>query len=488
MARSRLGSLGIGLLAAAIAGSSIAYAAGLFPGFPIVGGASYCNGVSGTGSGTGSSTFSTTPGAQFGQGQVGQSGTFANPCISTVSAGPPVQTGMELVPADTQLASGQQPQTVLLPSVLLGSTNVRTNRLVGGDFATNLWQRGTTPVSAASPSTTVIGADRWAVYSSANVVTVTKQTAAADSIPAQGFNASMRVSRPSGTNTSAICVGQVLDKQATNNLIANNGVLSFYALAGAGLSAVAGNNLTVTIAYYTAADSATPLTNTDAFMKGTVTGYQAVTAGGSVGTTAAVTAGVATVNISTTWTRYGVYGAIPATNAAGTAVTGAGVTICYTPASGTGGATEWFEIEGVQLQPTPSRATPAMPAGVTAYTGFERRHAQLEADLQQYYSYVLQETNGAVYPGGVLCTATGNAWIALSPGISMRETPTLVVTAGGFSIRTAAAVTGIGTTTLLAGSTASTFSLTSGAACTSTLPYQLVGTNTTGSLVFSAEP
>lgn len=449
-------------LAALVAVVGIAGAAGQFRGYPIVGGASYCGG------------FSTGP-----TGQV---------CTVTVPAGPPATTGMELVPADTELPSGQQPQTVTLPSALVGSLNVRINRLIGGDFTTNLWQRGTTPVSAASPSTTVIGADRWAVYSSGNVVTVTKQTGAADTLPAQGYYASMRVSRPSGTNTTQICTGQVLDKNAAADLIAKNGVFSFYALAGAGLNAVSSNNITATIAYYTAADSATPLTNTDAFMKGTITGYQAVTAGGSGSTTATVTSGVATINISTTWTRYAVYGPIPAANAAGTAVTGAGVTICYTPASGTGGSTEWFEIIAAQLQALPSTATAAMPSGITAATGFERRSPQLEADLQQYYTWVLNETNGAVYPGGVLCTATANAWIALQPGVGMRETPTVVVTAGGFSIRTAAAVTGIGTTTLLAGSTPQTLSLTSGAACTSTLPYQLVGTNTTGSLVFSAEP
>jgi hypothetical protein len=154
------------------------------------------------------------------------------------------------------------------------------NALIGGDASTNLWQRGTTPVSAATPSTTVIGADRWAVYSSGNTVTVTKQTAAADSIPSVGLYASMRVSRPSGTNTSAICVGQVLDKQAAADLIGKNGVFSFYAFAGANYSATS-SNLKVTVAYYTAADSATPNTNTNAFatIPATVAGYTAATAG-----------------------------------------------------------------------------------------------------------------------------------------------------------------------------------------------------------------
>ncbi len=419
-------------------------------------------------------------------------------CNQYAPAGPAEDNGSSVIPTDTRSIANQGQQTVLTPLSTLGH-NSRMNRLIGGDFSTNLWQRGTTPVSAATPSTTVIGADRWAVYSSGNTVTVTKQTAAADTIPSLGFYASQRVSRPSGTNATQICVGQVLDKLAAAPLVGNNAVFSFYALAGAGLSAVANNNITATIAYYTAADSATPLTNTDAFMKGTITGYTAVTAGGGIvqvigrgspnaTNTASISAGVATVGISTTWTRYSVYGKIPTATAAGTAVTGVGVTLCYTPASGTGGSTEWFEFTGAQLQATSSTVTDALPAGVTAPSGFERRPAQQEEALQYYYTWRLNETNGAVYPGAVLCTATANAWIALQPPVAMRETPTVAVTAGGLSIRTAAAVTGIGTTTLLSGSTAQTLSLTSGAACTSTLPYQLVGTNTTGSFTFSAEP
>jgi hypothetical protein len=47
----------------------------------------------------------------------------------------------------------------------------------------------------------------------------------------------------------------------------------------------------VTIAYATAADSATPGTNTDAFAKSTITGYTAVAAA-SPGTTGTATAGV----------------------------------------------------------------------------------------------------------------------------------------------------------------------------------------------------
>ncbi len=83
-------AVGAALAAAFVAMVAVplAYAAGMFPGLPIVGGASYCSSYSGT-----------TAGAT---------------CNVTVPAGPTVVTGNELIPADTQLASGRQPQTVLL--------------------------------------------------------------------------------------------------------------------------------------------------------------------------------------------------------------------------------------------------------------------------------------------------------------------------------------------------------------------------------------
>lgn len=458
MARSRLRSLGIGLIAAAVA-SSVAIAAGLFPGFPIVGGASYCNGVSGTGSGTGSSTFPTTPGAQFGQGSAGQSGTFANPCTITVNAGPVAITGNELIPADTQLPSGQQPQTVLIPTSMLAGIGQGSerNRLRGGDFTTNLWQRGTT-FTALTPTTAAYTADGWWAYSSGNTTTITKQTGATDIILGSGARASMRVSRPSGTDVTPICVGQILPSTATSQFLGNNAVFSFWSMAPTSFSPQ-NDSVDVTLAYATAADSATVNTNTDAFAKGTIAGYTVVS----------------TVNVpqTQTFTRYSVAGLIPTT------ATTIGVKICFTPLASTGASTDWYEFALAQLEAT--------NVNNTSPGSFARRSFAAEAQLQQSYSFGLIENTNVIYAGGVLCSATANALIALQYPTQMRGTPTVAVTAGGFSIQTAVAVTAIGTTTLLA-ATSQHATLTSAAACTSTLPYQLKGTNTTGLLMFSAEP
>lgn len=448
-------SLMAGLAAVAIVTGG-AIAAGMFPGLPIVGGAAYC--VSNllnplTGVATGSCNGPTTP------------------------AGPATITGAELIPADTQLASGQAPQTVLIPTGQLaqqGQGGFR-NMLIGGDFTTNLWQRGTTPVSAATPTTAVIGADRWAVYSSGNTVTVSKQTGASDIILSAALEASMRVNRPSGTDVTDICVGQILPKEEAARLLGNNAVFSWYGLNGAGMSATAGR-VKAYIAYITAADSATPLANTDTFMKSTSTGYTNAVTGGSTGTTATVASAIATVAQSTTWTRYAVYGAIPTT------ATSVGVKICYTPV-GTGGSTDWIEIAGAQLEPT----------NTTAPGSFARRPAAVEA-LQQYrFTWGPgQETIGAFYVSGI-CVATGNANFPFRPPVPMYIEPTTAtstLTAGTYSIQTAATVTGIGTMTITAAASENRIIvLNSNAACTTTLPYIFAGgAGATGLVLFVAEP
>lgn len=467
MKRTRL-ALVAGLALAAA--STLALAAGNWSTLPIIGGNAFCGGTT-TGVG----------------GQI---------CSTNIPAGPPALTGTETAPVDTNYLNGAPPATANLPIALFGSVNAKQNRLIGGDFATNLWQRGTTPVSAATPSTTVIGADRWAVYSSGNTVTVTKQTGATDTIPTLGLYASMRVNRPSGTNVTEICTGQILDKDAASQLIGSNAVFSFYALAGAGFNAaVTASNINVTIAYWTAADSATPLANTDTFMKGTITGYAAAVGGVSPGTTGTVASAVATIPISTTWTRYSAWGLIPSATAAGTAVTGVGVKVCYTPAAATtGGSTEWFEIEGAQLQGMPSAASATQPSGVIAPTGFQRRSAADEALMQFRYTWGPgQEVIGLKSGIFALCVATGNVDIGFWPPTPMYIEPTTatsVLTAGTYSIQTAATVVGIGTMTITAASaTNKIITLNSTAACTTTLPYTFVGgAGATGLVLFVAEP
>lgn len=127
--------------AALVITSGVLYAAGNYSTYPIVGGAAFCaSTVSGAGgfnaAGTGGG------GGATGQGQA-SSGSL---CAQTVPAGPPIVTGNELIPADTIIGSGGNPQTVVLTLASLNAlpipvttvtTNPQTvavNPLAGGAF------------------------------------------------------------------------------------------------------------------------------------------------------------------------------------------------------------------------------------------------------------------------------------------------------------------------------------------------------------------
>ncbi len=88
LGRLKMKRLVLGMVAI-VAAAGIAFAAGNFPGFPIVGGATYCQGTS-----------------------TGASGTPV--CTVNVPAGPSIVPSSTVIPADTGLPSGAQPQTVLL--------------------------------------------------------------------------------------------------------------------------------------------------------------------------------------------------------------------------------------------------------------------------------------------------------------------------------------------------------------------------------------
>lgn len=400
-------------------------------------------------------------------------------CNQYSPAGPTATTGNETILMDSNLPNGQQPSTFLAPLSALqnSSQGAFRNALIGADFNINLWQRGTT-FTALTPTTAAMTADRWFTYSSGNTTTITQQTGAADINTAVGLLATMRVSRPSGTDVTPICVGQVVPAKEAARFLGNNAIFSFYALAPTTLTS-ANDSVDVTIAYATAADSATPGTNTDAFAKATIAGYTAVvTKGNNNATNTTVANGAANISLNSTMTRYYVSGVIPTT------ATSLMVKICMTNV-GTGASTDYFEFGNAQLDA--AAATTTSNLGVVTPGSFSRRQLAVETALMLSYSYGLIEKTGLFYSNPVTCVSTANAQIPVLFPSQMRIVPTLIVTAGGFSIQTAAAVTAIGTTTLVTATTQQA-SLTSAAACTTTLPYVLKGTNTTGLLMFSAEP
>lgn len=464
-------------VAALAVSAGVVLGAGYFPGWPIVG-----------------------------QGANTQCVNLVNgSCVQYAPAGPTSTSGVEMIPADTGLLQGINPATVLIPNVLLGPVNSKYNKLIGGDFGTNLWQRTTTPVTAASPTTATMSADRFWVYSASTQVTVARQTLSATTDASMvniGFYFGARVQRPSAqTGTGAICFGQTLDKQQAGDLLGKNAIFSFYAESGANFSPT-NSNVVVHVAYFTAADATSSQsalgaagTNSKTFALGTTTGYtEAINAvWQNAGT---VASSLATIPLTTGWQRYAVSAAIPAVNSSGTAVTALGVEICATP-TGTAGTNDWFEVEGLQLQAMPGTVTATLPAGVQSPTGFERRSAETEAALQQYYSYVVNEGTTVVPHAmcNIFTTSNANCFLQfpvpmrLAPAMSYANGFSITATAGGSQIACATMVTN----TLPTGNTPAPQGVDLG--CTSSAAFGVAGTadplldnSGTGVISASAEP
>lgn len=150
------------LVALSLAGmTTFAIAAGLYPDFPVVGGASYCAGTSNSATGT----------------IIG----LVTGCPNTVPAGPTIVTGNEQIPADTRLSSGVNPQTVLLSlaslnalPITVSTANQTTNTISaannsGGEF---LPAAGTiTTVNLSLPASPIDG-QQYALSSNRSITTL----------------------------------------------------------------------------------------------------------------------------------------------------------------------------------------------------------------------------------------------------------------------------------------------------------------------------
>ena len=486
-------------------------AAGNWSTQPIVGSPSVCvSNVSGTGGTT--APYLIVPGST--------QGTTQGICGQVMPAGPIALTGSELIPADTGLALGAPPQTVVIPSGLLGSA---TNRLVGSNFDTNLAQRlnttkGVTALATLSPTAAVITADRWWVIAPAAGVTATiDSTAATATVPGLNNTKALRIARTSSGAAGIVCVGQTLDKVAAAPLIGNNAIFSFYEESGA----TAPLSLTVNVDYFTAADTAgTQATLGFAGGNGSLaalgdvglasagpTNFTRAIVGVSPGTTGTVsTAGVATLPVAaaSTWNRYAVYAPIPV-NAPGTTtpVTGVSVSICWTPTATTAVTTDWIEIEDAQLEAASSAVTANLPAGIVSPKAYQNKLASVEQQDQYYYWYFNYENQTLVAPvAGTSCldvTTSLGACVLTFP-VQMRVTPSVKFT-DGFQLFTSTAYTTLGagstlavytqTLTSVPSPSAIAFKLsatTTPAAGTANWLFSLGTSSATGIISASAEP
>ena len=332
-------------------------------------------------------------------------------------------TGIETVPADTNLGSGLNPAseavtTQQLASFVGGQASLWRNALIGGDFGTNLFQRGST--SASITTVLTYGPDRWwGLSGTGTAFTIIKETGAADIT--SGYAASARVQRTaSQTGVIPVCFGQVLTSANSTQFQGKTVEFVFHALAGATFSAASGN-VTATIAYGTSSDDTAANFSTGAWA-----GYTAATA--------------QVLPVTTTWARYSAVAAIPVT------ATQVGVKICWTPV-GTAGATDFVEFAGAQLDSNPGAVALTGVAGTAGQAlQFERRPASVEAQLQQYYFWAIAEPAAsiAIAPSGQGASTT-TCILSIPLPTAMRVAPT-----AGFSGSlpgTATAATTLGTAT-----------------------------------------
>lgn len=375
----------------------------------------------------------------------------------------PSLSGVEQWPLDTELPNGANPQsgyvtTSQLAGGILGQAGSGSgNALIGGDFGTNPWQRGTSFTGITNTAT--FTADRfWAVGGSTSSESVSKQTGAADIT--QGFGASLRFGRAS-TNTDIlpVCVGQTLTSAQSIRFQGQTAEFVFHALAGANFSAASSN---ITASVFTGTGSNQSTANLIA---------------GSWTTQATAVAGV--VPISTTWNRYSVVATIPV------ATTQIGVEICFTPV-GTAGANDWVELAGVMLDVNPG----AVALSGQLNTGNAKAFARLDPlEVQALvYSYYWQvnETNGVyIAPGMVSATNVERATLVFPE--NMIAIPTCTFTAGGLKWNIAGTNTAVGTLTQVTGSTSQFLTIGDTVTATAGGTAFLNGSLTTGKIACSAE-
>jgi hypothetical protein len=367
--------------------STLAWAAGNYSTYPIVGSASFCaSTVSGVG-GLGGTT---------GQGQ----GSTGSICAQTIPAGPTVLTGSELVPADTAAGANTPVQSVTIPAALLANmSGTPRNYLDNGSM--NVQQRGTGTVTCGTTTvpSTAYGPDRWGCH--ANVTSGAGRQAivtTAALLPA-GFASVNTVWRNSGALTQPVCSTQIIPTTEATALAGKQVTLSFYATALAGLAADNSNVITASIFTGTGSDQGF----------GTLTASPAIT---PAWTGLASPISQTAITITTTPTRYSVTGTI------GSTVTELGVAICFTPTATGSGVTDGFAFTGVQLEVAPSP------------TAYEFHPFSYDLARAQRFFYRLSESAAVtpVAPCAAVDTTHTNCLLQFPQ--TLRAAPTMTYTAG----------------------------------------------------------
>ena len=248
--------------------------------------------------------------------------------------------------------------------------DVTQNYIINGAF--DIWQRGTGLLTATGTTNGFVS-DRWQMFRAgfASGASCYKPSGPL------GFQSAARVQRDaSNTSTAVLFLAQTLESINSIPLAGKTVTLSFYAKAGANYSS-ASSALTANIAQGTGTD------------QNVASGFS-----GSLGAAAS-----STVTLTTSWQRFSVTGTV---NVASTQL---GVYFSYTPV-GTAGASDYYEITGVQLE-----------AGPIA-TAFRRNAPSIEAELaacRRYYYRITAESTFGILTSGAASGPSGGYFIVKYP-------------------------------------------------------------------------
>lgn len=367
--------------------------------------------------------------------------------------GSPNLTGNEVFLADVDPTQATAlPESIALTSRAVAGSGRGPfkNALIGGDFFTNPWQRGTSFTSIAN--TLTYTADRWAAIGGASSsITVSRQTVT--DVP--GVRYAARVQRANlNADTAKIAFGQALLTQDSRRFQGRQLTLSFFATAGAGFSP-SGSLLNVTVATGIGTDQVatgmfagiwTGTTSPQLYIPspgqinlGLMNGNNpgAISFGQNTGgnpttsmTNGTVLTPVVGVGITTTRTRYQLTFTVPAT------ATQLGVVFSFTP-TGSADANDWFQLDSVQLE----EVAPEFPYA----TPFEILPSDVVARQCRYFYYRLNEkATAAAVQGNGMMDGTNTQRVAIPLPVPMRTAPTVAVSAGTWRFNVAGTLTAVG--------------------------------------------
>jgi hypothetical protein len=319
------------------------------------------------------------------------------------------------------------------------------NAVINGGM--DIWQRGT----SMAGTSTAFSADRWQAYRSVTGSTFSRQ-ATGDTTNLPDIQYCARIQRDSGnTSSSTIYFSQSIENANSISFIGKTYTVSFWARKGATMS-----------------------TNLDFYVgAGTGTDGNITTGSGWTGNTYYT---VASIALTTTWTRYTYSGTVATDKKQMGIIFGYGGT-------GTAGATDYFEVTGVQLE-LGNAATP-----------FSRNGGTIQGELaacQRYY-YRLTSTDDVFsrFAFGSATASTNGQFLFNFP-VQMRVKPSALDTSAASTLSlwdgaTDSFVTAISGMTRQSVNNASV-DFTTAATMTQYRPYWAISRNTTSAYVgFSAE-